>query len=264
MNLLNFFITQIEIEKTKTMKNTKIEWCDHTVNLWWGCTKVGQGCKNCYAETLANRFGNDIWGDGKERKLVKYPFFELSKLQNSAKKRGVRETVFVGSMMDIFEDLDKRNSEAELSRSLLFLNIENGGYDNLVFLFLTKRPQNVKEIVPRLWKEILPPDNVWYGFSVATQAEYDQTIGIIRHIQGNKFLSIEPQVKHIALGEKAKTVQWIIQGGESGRNRRPFDIEWARSMRDECVRLNIPYFFKQIDKLQEIPEDLQIREFPEF
>ncbi|MCH8325939.1 MAG: DUF5131 family protein [Bacteroidetes bacterium] len=45
------------------MENTKISWCDHTVNLWWGCAKVHTGCKNCYAKTLSNRWGNDIWGE---------------------------------------------------------------------------------------------------------------------------------------------------------------------------------------------------------
>ena len=45
-------------------ENSKIEWTDHTVNLWWGCSKVHTGCKNCYAEKLSNRYGDDVWGDG--------------------------------------------------------------------------------------------------------------------------------------------------------------------------------------------------------
>jgi protein gp37 len=35
--------------------DTKIEWCHHTANSWWGCTKVSDGCKNCYAELWAKR-----------------------------------------------------------------------------------------------------------------------------------------------------------------------------------------------------------------
>ena len=57
-------------------------------------------------------------------------------------------------------------------------------------------------------------------------------------------------------------IDWVIQGGESGHGKRPFDIAWARAMRDQCKELGVPYFFKQIDKIQEIPEDLKIRQFP--
>lgn len=55
----------------------------------------------------------------------------------------------------------------------------------------------------------------------------------------------------------------MIQGGESGRGKRPFDTDWARKMKVECEAVGIPYFFKQIDKVQEIPDDLLIREYPD-
>jgi len=44
------------------MQDSKIEWTDHTFNPWWGCARVSQGCVHCYAETLAHRFGHDVWG----------------------------------------------------------------------------------------------------------------------------------------------------------------------------------------------------------
>ena len=59
-----------------------------------------------------------------------------------------------------------------------------------------------------------------------------------------------------------KEIDWIIQGGESGPNKRPFDILWAYSMKEQCEKQEIPYFFKQIDKIQEIPNTLKIRNFP--
>lgn len=55
------------------MKNTNIQWTDHTVNFWWGCTKVSRACKHCYAETVAKVFGKRLfgtvpqWGAGKPR-----------------------------------------------------------------------------------------------------------------------------------------------------------------------------------------------------
>ncbi len=60
-------------------KNTKIEWCDHTVNLWWGCTKVHRGGDNCYAEKWANRWGAMFGGNENPRKLIKSAFSDLTK-----------------------------------------------------------------------------------------------------------------------------------------------------------------------------------------
>ena len=77
-------------------------------------------------------------------------------------------------------------------------------------------------------------------------------------------LSIEPQLDSISLPVELEGIDWIIQGGESGHHRRPFDLIWARSLRNECAVLNIPYFFKQIDKIKPIPEDLMIRKFPNY
>lgn len=57
-------------------------------------------------------------------------------------------------------------------------------------------------------------------------------------------------------------ITWIIVGGESGSKRRPFDCDWARTVRTFCDIYGIPFFFKQVDKVQPIPEDLEIRELP--
>lgn len=61
-----------------------------------------------------------------------------------------------------------------------------------------------------------------------------------------------------------KNIHWIINGGESGHHRRPFDTDWARSLRDQCKGAGVPYFMKQVDKVIEIPKDLFIREYPSF
>lgn len=48
-------------------ETTKIEWCDATWNPWIGCTRVSQGCVNCYAESFAKRYGKAEWGPTAER-----------------------------------------------------------------------------------------------------------------------------------------------------------------------------------------------------
>lgn len=58
-------------------------------------------------------------------------------------------------------------------------------------------------------------------------------------------------------------VNWVINGGESGHGKRPFNCDWARIIRDDCKKKDVPFFFKQIDKIQTIPQDLMVREYPE-
>jgi len=250
-------------------ENSKIEWCDHTVNLWWGCTKVHEGCDNCYAETLAKRWGNDVWGNDKPRKIINSVFNELDKFQRIAKEANEMQRVFVGSMMDIFEKpmplIDSKGIEVvnlntgEI-RDTFFKRISENRYPNLMFLLLTKRPSNINKYIPESWKQT-PPENVMFGTSPVNQQTFDTLTRHLLEVNGLRFLSVEPQLDKIELND-LKGIDWIIQGGESGHHKRPFNLEWARKMKAECSILNIPYFFKQIDKIQEIPTDLQVRMFP--
>jgi protein gp37 len=248
--------------------NSGITWCDYTANLWWGCVGVSDGCDNCYAQKIAERFGSNLWGNSVPRKEIKSVWKDLDKYQKIASKAGEIRKVFVGSMMDIFEKemplVDSKGNENKNAntgnlRFHLFYRIDRGDYPNLMFLFLTKRETNINKFIFDSWKTN-PPENVMFGASVVDQESFDRVTKNLQDVKGKKFLSIEPQLKPISLGNLSG-IDWIIQGGESGQKRRPFDIEWARSMRDDCARLNIPYFFKQIDKVKEIPEDLLIRQF---
>lgn len=247
-------------------QNSKIEWTHHTANLWHGCTKVHEGCDNCYAETLAKRWGNDIWGNDKPRKEIKSVWNELLKMQKLAKQAGEIHRVFVGSMMDIFEKPMMLQSERVYKlntgeiREKFFEQISNGLYPNLMFLLLTKRPSNINKYIPESWKQT-PPENVMFGTSPVNQQTFDTLVRHLQEVNGKRFLSVEPQLDKITLSNLTG-IDWIIQGGESGHHKRPFNLEWARSMRDECQALGVPYFFKQIDKIQQIPDDLIIRNFP--
>lgn len=254
--------------------NTKIEWCEHTDNLWHGCTKVHAGCDHCYAETLSNRLGRDIWGNDKPRMFVKSVWDDLDKQQAAAAAAGEMHRVFVGSMMDIFEKpMPVINShgqrmqfgarihdnksilqrmpdqmiggemQTDFLRKLLFLNIEAKKYPNLIFLFLTKRPSNIpKYILPKWMNE--PPENVMFGISVSDQETADDLIPQLMKVKGKKFLSIEPLLAPIDLTEILE-LDWIIVGGESGHHARPMHPDWVREIRDLCRERAIPFFFKQ-------------------
>lgn len=250
-------------------QQSKIEWCDHTANLWWGCTAVHEGCKNCYAETLAKRWGNDIWGNDKPRKEIKSVWNDFAKYQKLAKEKNEIHRVFVGSMMDIFEkpmplvDSEGKESYNEntglVRDKFLYQIVPNS--PNLMFLLLTKRPSNINKYIPEIWKSN-PPTNVMFGTSPVNQDTFDKLVGQLLEVNGKRFLSIEPQLDSISLPVQLEGIDWIIQGGESGHHKRPFNLMWARSLMNECSALNIPYFFKQIDKIQPIPQDLLNRQFP--
>jgi len=247
-------------------QNSKIEWTEHTINLWWGCTKVHAGCDNCYAETLSKRWGNDVWGNDKPRKEIKSAWNNLLNMQNAAFKAGEKHRVFVGSMMDIFEkpmpviDANIPEYNTGVLRDRLFDQISKWWYPNLVFLFLTKRPSNINKYIPESWKTN-PPENVWFGTSPVDQETYNKLAPQLYEVKGKRFLSIEPQIGPI-YDLSNLYVDWVIQGGESGHHRRPFDTDWTERVRFACALRKIPYFFKQIDKVQPIPEDLQVRKIP--
>ena len=264
-------------------QDSKIEWCDHTVNLWWGCSKVHTGCKNCYAEYLSDtRYKNNLWGVDANRKQIKSSFKDLDFYQKNGNITGKKYRVFVGSMMDIFEDtknlIDSKGEplfhiqgslqgayESETNtndmRRDLFYAIDAGYYSNIIFLFLTKRPENIVKYIPTNWVNNECPKNVWFGTSVSNQDTWEFAERLKEVPVSNRFLSIEPQVGMIdnisLLG-----IHWVIQGGESGHKKRPFELEWAYKMKSICQTQQVPYFFKQIDKVKEIPSDLLIREFP--
>lgn len=263
-------------------KNSKIEWTDHTANLWWGCSKITTGCKNCYALNTARMYGKNVWGENNPRKFGVAVWNDIAKYQKDASALGKINTIFVGSMMDIFEDPKPLVNDKGISETTVYGHSNTGQLrdkffneivpkcPNLMFLLLTKRPSNINKYIPESWKEN-PPKNVMFGTSPVNQETALDLIIELSKVNGKKFISVEPQVDKIDLMAKVDDstdkilldcVDWVINGGESGNGKRPFDCDWARIIRDDCKRKGVPYFFKQIDKVQAIPEDLMIRQFP--
>lgn len=269
-------------------QNTKIEWTatvkpdgtiipGHTCNLWWGCTNVSPGCDACYAEAWSKRWGNNIWGNDRPRKIIASAFKDLDAMQKEAEKSGEIHRVFVGSMMDIFEKpmplIDSKGIPSDyeflntgILRNRLFSKIMMKKYENLLFLFLTKRPSNINKYIPEHWKQH-PPKNVMFGTSVVNQETAETLIPQIMQVNGQLFLSMEPLIDRVDLSKipgVADKICQIIVGGESGIKRRPFNCDWAREIRDYCKQSGVSFFMKQIDKILPIPDDLNIREYPQL
>ncbi len=263
-------------------ENTKIEWADHTLNLWHGCQKVHAGCDHCYAETLNKRWGHNNWGPHTSRRIIISAFSDLARFQKLAQGANTLHTVFVGSMMDIFEKpmpltyadgkpcrtLEGDFVSTQKLRNDLFANISDGLYPNLIFLFLTKRPSNILKYIPGSWKSD-PPENVMYGTSVVDQKTTDDLIPYLLEVPGRHFLSCEPLLGPIDLTaylwtpgwvpsyndpdnlgchplvELSGDIDWVIVGGESGHGARPMHPDWARGLRERCAAAGVPFFFKQ-------------------
>lgn len=250
-------------------QNSNIEWCHHSANIWWGCTAVHAGCDNCYAEALSHRWGKKVWGNENPRQATKSVWHDFLKYQALAAHAGEIHRVFVGSMMDIFEKsmpcVDSKGQVIEggtgVLRDRFFAEIVPN-CPNLLFLLLTKRPSNINRLIPASWIST-PPENVMFGTSPVDQKTFHQLKNQLLTVAGKRFLSIEPQLENINAADGGLNgIDWVIQGGESGPKRRPFDTDWARAMRNVCEVTKTPYFFKQIDKVLQIPEDLKIRQFP--
>ena len=215
---------------------SKIEWTTHTFNPWWGCTKVSDGCKFCYAEALSNRYGYGCWGPKNPRRLMSEDHWRGPIRWNSeAERQGIRYRVFCASMADVFEE---DAPEGQLQR--LWELIRNT--PRLDWQLLTKRPQLIIEKLPDDWGHGYP--NVWLGTSVEDSRVLDRIEHLTSAPSLVRFLSIEPligPIDHLALSG----INWVIVGGESGPKARPMSQEWAKSIHRQCREAHVPFFFKQ-------------------
>lgn len=223
------------------MKNTKIEWCDHTINFWWGCTEVSEACQNCYARAIAKRFKVDCWGDKPRHFRIEKATEEVRKLNASAGRRGVVEMVFVNSMSDFF---DIEISE-KIRQTLWRLFAE---CDNLRFMILTKRAAVLASHVGAFGDNISP--NVHFGVTAENQARLDERMSYLKRFDRKVFLSCEPLLGAIDISKYAAKIDWIIVGGENAPilKCREFDSRHANKLLRQSKEHNIPYFFKSTGK----------------
>lgn len=220
---------------------TAIEWTDMTFNPWMGCTKVSPACNNCYAEALMDtRYGRVEWGAGNPRvRTGASNWRQPRKWDRAAAKAGTRPFVFCASLADVFD-----NEVDPAWRRDLFELIQDT--PNLVWLLLTKRIGNVLKMV-REAEGVT--DNWAIGATMANQEEYDRDrmkLAEVKAVLKPQFTfgSFEPLLGRVILDKSAP--DWIIVGGESGRNARPMDLDWACHLRGQSLALGRVFNFKQV------------------
>ena len=208
---------------------SSIEWTESTWNPMTGCTKISPGCKHCYAERMALRL--QAMGQPKYANGFKLTLHEHVLEQPLSWKKP--QKIFVNSMSDLFHEdapLDFVHRVFDVMRRASWHT----------FQVLTKRSRRLLELNP----EIDWPTNVWMGVSVESQG-YTFRIEHLRQTDARvKFLSLEPLLGPLpCLGLRG--IDWVIVGGESGPGARPMTEQWVIDIRDQCLAVHVPFFFKQ-------------------
>lgn len=262
-------------------KDTNIRWATDTLNFYtWNCNKVSPGCKNCYAEAMSERFPKNSAGGRFEGAPVwrNNAMKELKALKPGA-------VAFVNSMSDSYHE------HAPLKYIHWIHNLAAYTRPDVTFLLLTKRPERALALSPHL---IYPP-NLWIGTSVESSDYLWRLDYLLQIPAAGHFVSAEPLLTALPglmrylkpqshrvirrvpfyaeadeygadyyYSQPKRRLGWVIVGGESGDNRRPFNKEWAREIRDMCQRNNIPFMFKQGSaRRSEQDKDLDGREWSE-
>lgn len=260
--------------------NTKIEWADHTLNPWIGCTQISPGCANCFAKAdFADRKHRVVWGVGQARSRTKTwgdPLKWNAQHEAFYAQHGRRQRVFCASLADVFDNEVDPEWRADLFRLI-------ADTPHLDWLLLTKRIGNAREMISEAVDSndlpVWPWPHVWIGATIVNQEEADRDIPKLLQVPAAKrFLSMEPllgpvnlepaylpcenwgddivmdpetgayecckKCDHTGISNELG-IDWVIVGGESGPGARPMHHDWARSLRDQCHAAGVPFLFKQ-------------------
>lgn len=208
---------------------SSIEWTESTWNPITGCSKISPGCENCYAEKMAKRLqamNQPNYRNG----------FKVATHSQSAEmplKWKKSQMIFVNSMSDIFHRLVPK-------KFILYLFDIMNDADWHRYQILTKRSKRMLELDSLIpWK-----NHIWMGVSVEN-ADYKFRIDDLQKNKAKiKFISFEPLIESVGK-LKLKGIDWVIVGGESGPGARPMNEDWVLEIKEQCIKSNIPFFFKQ-------------------
>lgn len=239
---------------------TKIEWADESWNPVTGCTKVSEGCRNCYAERMARRLAGRY---GYPRAPYHFDVtLHADRLSQPLRWKKPR-TIFVCSMGDLFH-------EGVGSDFLWEVLMVMKRAKQHTFLVLTKRAEAMScrigglSLVQSLARDGKPPvlPNVWLGVSCENQEAADERIPILLQIPAAvHFVSLEPLLEEIDLTRWLSLDRWLLSpqsqwepapatldgvfaGGETGHGARPMPLAALRSLRDQCQAAGVPFLFK--------------------
>ena len=213
---------------------SSIEWTDATWNPVRGCTKISPGCKHCYAETFAERFRGvkgHPYEQGFDLRLVPEKLAEPLRWRTS-------KMIFVNSMSDLFHDQVPDEYIVAVAKVMTAARWHT-------FQVLTKRSERLRHLLATKLHFAATQPHIWWGVSVEDKKYGLPRIADLRDSPAAvKFLSVEPLLEDLG-SINLKKINWVIVGGESGPGARPMQQDWVLSLRNQCQRANVPFFFKQ-------------------
>jgi len=208
---------------------SKIEWTENTWNPITGCTKISEGCQNCYAYKMALRLqkmGNEKYEDGFDLRVHENCFDTPLTWKKPSR-------IFVNSMSDLF------HADVPIECIKKIFEVMNKAHWH-TFQLLTKRAERLSEVSKELnWSE-----NIWVGVTVENNKNKNR-IDYLRDIPAIvKFISFEPLLDDV--GEvDLKNIDWAIVGGESGCRAREIDEQWILNIKNQCEIQDVLFYFKQ-------------------
>ncbi len=231
-----------------------IEWTEKTWNPVLGCSVISPGCHHCYAMKMAVRlkgvalkriarkedpgrlrhYVDVIGADGRwngRMTLVPEALSDPARWKRPS-------TVFVNSMSDLFHE----HLSVEDIRKVCVAMAEVSRH---TYQVLTKRASRMRELLDGPLREFAGLPHIWWGVSVENRRHGLPRIDELRRAPAAvRFLSVEPLLED--LGEiNLEGIHWVIVGGESGVRPRPMEEKWVLSIRDQCAKAGVPFFFKQ-------------------
>jgi protein gp37 len=213
---------------------SQIEWTDATWNPVRGCTKISPGCKHCYAQTFAERFRGvkgHPYEQGFDLRLVP------DKLGEPLRWRSPK-MIFVNSMSDLFQDGVPDDYIEAVANVMLKANWHT-------YQVLTKRSERMANLLSTKLKSAAGARHIWWGVSVEDRRYGLPRISDLQAAPATmRFLSVEPLLQDLGT-LNLRGVHWVIVGGESGAGARPLKREWVVSIREQCTKARVPFFFKQ-------------------
>ena len=206
-------------------KKSGIEWTDSSWSPWRGCTKVSAGCAHCYAERRAKRVGEDF------NTIVR----SKTTFEDPLKWKDPRR-IFVGHLSDFAHETVPLSWIDEVWEII-------HRADHHTYMILTKRPHELKMILPDNWGDGWP--QVWLGVTVENDDAMWRLVTLEEIPAVVRFVRAEPLLGQVDFYSFSPTLDWVIVGGESGPSFRIMKEEWATDIRDQCIAAGIPFFFKQ-------------------
>ena len=235
------------------MKRSKIAWCDYSggdLNFVTGCTPVSEGCANCYARRIYERFGRDF------SQVQMHPE-KLARLWKAAWTReanvrgaGSKPLMFVCDTGDLFHE--------GVAHIFILEALEMMEYrESANWAILTKRPQRAINVLFEQEGDFRLGggdyiDNIWLGVTAENQARADERLPLLLSNWGGlSWVSVEPMLgpldlsPYLTRNRYGGHLSWVVCGAESGPGRRVFSVTWAQALYEQCRQAGVAFFGEQ-------------------